>query len=120
MKKILIVDDSIAQTRVMQSVLEQAGYSTVVSSDAKRVEQVVESERPQLILLDVIMPDRNGYQVCRELKSRAETRSIPVVLVTSKCEESDRFWGAQQGADGYVTKPFTKEELLQQVEKFVA
>ena len=120
MKKILIVDDSLAQTRLMQSVLEQAGYQTIASSDSKDVEQVVAAERPQLILLDVIMPGRNGFQVCRELKSHVEYSRIPVVLVTSKNTESDRFWGEQQGADGYMTKPFTREELLEQVEKFVS
>ena len=119
MKKILIVDDSLAQARLMQSVLEQAGFQTVAARDPKEVEKVVSAERPQLILLDVIMPERNGFQVCRELKANVEYCRIPVVLVTSKNAESDRFWGEQQGADGYVTKPFTPEELLEQVGKFV-
>ena len=120
MKKILIIDDSPAQARLMQSVLESAGYQAVASNDSKQVEEVVAVERPQLILLDVIMPGRNGFQVCRELKSSVEYSRIPVVLVTSKNTESDRFWGQQQGADGYVTKPFTPEELLAQVERFVS
>lgn len=120
MKTILIVDDSPAQTRLMQTVLESAGYRTIASNDSNRVEEVVASERPQLILLDVIMPGRNGFQVCRELKSNVEYSRIPVVLVTSKNTDSDRFWGEQQGADGYVSKPFTSEELLTQVEKFVS
>ncbi|MGH9524822.1 MAG: response regulator [Terriglobales bacterium] len=119
MNKVLIVDDSLAQTRLIRSVLEQAGFQTVTSSDSREVEEILAVERPQLILLDVIMPGRNGFQVCRELKSSAEYARIPVVLVTSKTAESDRFWGEQQGADGYVTKPFTKEELLEQVRKFV-
>jgi twitching motility two-component system response regulator PilH len=71
-----------------------------------------------LILLDVVMPKRNGFQVCRELKSHADYNAIPVILVTSKNTESDRFWGQQQGADGYVTKPFTREELLRAVRRF--
>lgn len=119
MKKILIVDDSLAQMRLMQAVLEEAGFQTVGSRDPKEVEDLVLAERPQLILLDVVMPERNGFQVCRELKSNAECSRIPVVLVTSRGTESDRFWGEQQGADAYVTKPFTKQELLEQVEKFV-
>ena len=120
MKKILIVDDSLAQARQMQSVLEEAGYQTVTSRDSKEVEQLVAAERPQLILLDVIMPGRNGFQVCRELKANVESCRIPVVLVTSKNSESDRFWGEQQGADGYVAKPFTRDELLAQVQRFVS
>ena len=119
MKKILIVDDSRSEVRLLESLLEQAGYAPVSLSDPRRVEQVVASERPQLILLDVIMPDRNGFQVCRELKGNAETARIPVVLVTSKDTDSDRFWGQRQGADGYVTKPFTKEQLLDAVQKYV-
>jgi len=117
--KILIVDDSLAQARLMQSVLEQAGFQTVTTSESNEVEQIVSAERPQLILLDVIMPGRNGFQVCRELKANAEYSRIPVVLVTSKNAESDRFWGEQQGANGYVTKPFTGQELVEQVLKFV-
>ena len=119
MKKILVVDDSLSQMRLMQSALEEAGYETVGSRDPKQVEELVTVERPHLILLDIIMPERNGFQVCRELKATAEYCRIPVVLVTSKNAESDRFWGEQQGADGYITKPFTKQELLEQVETFV-
>src|SRR4051794_37135868 len=100
MKKILIVDDSLAETALMRSVLEQAGYQPVSISDPRRVEQTIDAERPQLILLDIVMPDRNGFQVCRELKGSAEYQRIPVVLVTSKDTDSDRFWGKQQGADG--------------------
>ena len=84
----------------------------------KRVEELLVSERPSLILLDVVMPERNGFQVCRELKGNAEFSGIPIVLVTSKDTASDRYWGEQQGADGYVTKPFTREELLRAVRRF--
>ena len=84
-----------------------------------RIEQMIDVERPSLILMDVVMPQRNGFQACRELKEHAEYSRIPVVLVSSKNTESDKFWAKQQGADGYVTKPFTSEELLGAVQKFV-
>jgi DNA-binding response OmpR family regulator len=71
-----------------------------------------------MILLDVVMPERNGFQICRDLKSSTEFNAIPVILVTSKDTVSDRYWGQQQGADGYVTKPFTREELLRAVRRF--
>jgi DNA-binding response OmpR family regulator len=71
-----------------------------------------------MILLDVVMPERNGFQICRELKSNTLFSAIPVILVTSKDGASDRYWGEQQGADGYVTKPFTREELLRAVRRF--
>lgn len=117
-KKVLIVDDSPAQVKLIQGLLEPEGYWPVGLNDPRRVEEAIATERPSVILLDVVMPDRNGFQVCRELKSNTEFNSIPVILVTSKDTASDRYWGQQQGADGYVTKPFTREELLRAVRRF--
>ncbi|HWR35567.1 MAG TPA: response regulator [Clostridia bacterium] len=119
MKKVLIVDDSQAEVRLMQAYLEQAGYWAVSINDPMRIEQTIDVERPGLILLDVVMPGRNGFQACRELKGSAEYGRIPIVMVTSKGNESDKFWGQQQGADGYVVKPFTKEQLLGEVQRFL-
>ncbi len=117
-KKVLIVDDSPSQVRMIQGLLEPEGYAPVGLNDPKRVEEAIAIEKPSVILLDVIMPDRNGFQVCRELKEHSEYSSIPVIMVTSKDSASDKFWGEQQGADGYVTKPFTREELLRAVRRF--
>ena len=119
MKKILIVDDSLAEVKLMQSVLEKAGYWPVAIHDPRRLEQAIEIERPSLILMDVVMPDRNGFQACRELKNHAEYKRIPVVLVSSKNTDSDKFWAQQQGADAYVVKPWKPEELLVTVQRFV-
>ncbi|MFL6389239.1 MAG: PleD family two-component system response regulator [Terriglobales bacterium] len=110
--KILIVDDSPAEVRLMQSVLDGAGYMSISVHDPMRLEQTIDIERPNLILMDVVMPQRNGFQACRELKGNADYARIPVVMVSSKNTESDKFWAKQQGADGYVVKPFTSEELL--------
>lgn len=96
----------------MQSVLDRAGYSSVVIHDPTRLEQMIDMEKPNLILMDVVMPERNGFQACRELKGNAVYKAIPVVMVSSKKTESDKFWAREQGADGYVVKPFTSEELL--------
>ena len=119
MKKILIVDDSPAEVRLMQAVLDKAGYSSVAVHDPTRIEQMIDMERPSLILLDVVMPLRNGFQACRELKGSTDYCRIPVVIVSSKNMDSDRFWAKQQGADGYVSKPFTSQELLGTVEKLM-
>jgi len=116
--KILIVDDSPSQVRMIHDLLEREGYIPVGVSDPRLVEEAVANERPSVILLDVVMPERNGFQVCRELKTNAQFSGIPVILVTSKDSASDRYWGQQQGADGYVTKPFTREELLRAVRRF--
>jgi len=117
-KKILIVDDSPAQVKLMQGFLEHEGYQPFGLNDPLRVEETITSFQPSLILLDVVMPDRNGFQVCRELKGSSQFNSIPVILVTSKDTASDKYWGEQQGADAYVTKPFTREELLRAVRRF--
>jgi DNA-binding response OmpR family regulator len=119
LKKILIVDDSLAEVRLMQAVLERAGYWSVAINDPMQIEHTIDVERPSLILLDVVMPGRNGFQACRELKNRPEYSAIPVVLVTSKDTESDKFWARQQGADGYVVKPFSPEQLLVEVQRFI-
>jgi DNA-binding response OmpR family regulator len=87
-------------------------------NDPLRLEQTVQVERPNLILMDVVMPGRNGFQACRELKSNEEYARLPVILVTSKNTESDKFWAQQQGADAYVVKPFTPEQLLGTVQRF--
>jgi twitching motility two-component system response regulator PilH len=118
LKKVLIVDDSPAQVKLIQGLLEREGYSPVGLSDPKLVEETIQTVRPMVILLDVVMPERNGFQVCRDLKSSTEFKGIPVIMVTSKDTASDRFWGEQQGADGYVTKPFTREDLLRAVRRF--
>jgi twitching motility two-component system response regulator PilH len=111
-KKVLIVDDSQAEVHLMQSMLQKGGYHVVGLFDPTKTEEAIEEERPNVILLDVVMPQRNGFQVCRDLKGHDSYASIPVILVTSKAAPSDRYWGEQQGANGFVAKPFTPEELL--------
>jgi DNA-binding response OmpR family regulator len=118
LKKVLIVDDSPAQVKLMQGFLEHEGYQPVGLNDPRRVEETITTVRPSVILLDVVMPERNGFQVCRELKGSSEFQGIPVILVTSKDSASDKYWGEQQGADAYVTKPFTKDELLRAIRRF--
>ena len=118
MKKILVVDDSMAMVRMIQTVLEQGGYRAIGISDPSRIEQTIDSEHPSLILLDVVMPERNGFQICRALKTSEAYMSIPVILVSSKSTSSDRYWAQQQGANGYVVKPFAPEDLLREVRRF--
>ncbi|MGH9698987.1 MAG: response regulator transcription factor [Candidatus Acidiferrales bacterium] len=116
--KILIVDDSVAEVHLMQTFLQQGGFHSVGISDPTKIEEAIEEERPNVILLDVVMPQRNGFQVCRDLKMQKHYAGIPVILVTSKTAPSDRYWGEQQGANGYVAKPFTPEELISAVKRF--
>jgi twitching motility two-component system response regulator PilH len=117
-KKILIVDDSMAMVRMIQSVLEKEGYSAIGISDPSQIEKTIDSEGPNLILLDVVMPERDGFQVCRSLKNSQAYKSIPIIVVSGKSTASDRFWAEQQGANGYVVKPFAPVDLLREVRRF--
>ena len=85
LKKVLIVDDSMAETRLMQSVLEKAGYWPVALNDPMRLEQILEMEHPSLILLDVVMPERNGFQACRDLRRNEEFSRIPIIFASCSC-----------------------------------
>lgn len=118
MKKVLVVDDSPAEIRLLQTVLQQGGFQSVGISDPTKIEATIDEERPNVILLDVVMPQRNGFQVCRDLKNEERYSNIPVILVTSKTTPSDRYWGEQQGANAFVAKPFTPDELLSTVKRF--
>lgn len=117
-KKILVVDDSITMVRMIQALLEQGGYCAIGISDPNQIERTIDAERPNLILLDVVMPNRNGFQICRSLKNSQAYMNIPVIVVTSKSTSSDRYWAEQQGANGYIVKPFAPEDLLKEVRRF--
>lgn len=110
--KILVVDDSPTALRLTRNALAGKGFEILTAVDGEEALVVATKELPNLVLLDVILPKKNGFQVCRQLKTAAETREIKVVLVTSRAQDSDRFWGLRQGADGYLTKPFREEDLL--------
>lgn len=117
MGKIMVVDDSNADLQLIESYLRSASHTVVSCQTADKLEERLVIDRPDLIILDVIMPGRNGFQACRDLKNDDRFKNIPVVLCTSKGQASDKFWGQQQGADGYVIKPFKAEELLAIVKK---
>lgn len=117
MSKIVVVDDSNAELQLIENYLRSADYTVVSYPNADKLEERLAMDCPDLIILDVIMPGRNGFQACRDLKNDDRFKAIPVVLCTSKGQDSDKFWGQQQGANGYVVKPFKKEELLAAVKK---
>ena len=118
MGKVMVVDDALADLRMMESMLRTAGHEVVACTDGEGVEATVLSERPDVLLLDIVMPKRNGYEILRRLKKDDRTRQTPVVLVSCRGEESDRLWGKRQGADEYLAKPFTGADLLTVVRRF--
>jgi twitching motility two-component system response regulator PilH len=119
MVKVLIVDDSMTQRQLMSSVLEQFGLTVLVATDGVEAWEQIQKVRPDIVVLDIIMPRMNGYEVCRKIKTDPTIQSLPVVLCSSKTEEFDRYWGMKQGADAYLAKPFLPKELLSTIQKLL-
>jgi len=119
MAKILIADDSLAELQIFQQALSSTGHAIVTVMDGEAAEEKLKAEKIDLIILDVIMPKKNGFQVCRDIKTNDQYKNIPVIMVTSKDQESDKFWGMKQGADEYLTKPFKPEDLVKAVKKYI-
>jgi DNA-binding response OmpR family regulator len=118
MGKVMVVDDADSAVTMMSTVLKSAGHVVVAYPDGEQLEEKVVTEQPDVVLLDIVLPKRNGYEILRSLKKDARTRRTPVVVVTSKNQASDRAWGLRQGADEYLAKPFTGAELLAAVKRF--
>jgi DNA-binding response OmpR family regulator len=114
-KTIFVADDEEDFVSTVRSRLEFEGYKVETAADGKEALERILKEKPDLILLDILMPTMNGYQVCRELKGNAGTRSIPIVMLTAKSQASDRFWGKEAGADVYLVKPFDMDDLMKEV-----
>jgi len=120
MSKVMVVDDAHADLKMMESILRTAGHEVVSYADGEGLEDKLATELPDVLLLDIVMPKRNGYEILRRLKKDERTRHTPVVLVTGRNQDSDRIWGKRQGADEYLTKPFTGAELLTVITRFTA
>ena len=111
-RHVLVVDDSPTDRQLVTTLLLKEGYVVTTAIDGEDALEKVAAERPPLIVLDIILPKMNGYQVLRQLKATPETRDIKVILVSSKSQESDRFWGLKQGADDYIAKPYKDAALV--------
>ncbi len=112
MALVLIVDDSPTEQHVLSRVLEKNGFETLLASDGEEAINIAASNHPDLILMDVVMPGMNGFQATRQLSRNPDTSAIPIVMVTSKDQESDRVWGLRQGAVDYLMKPVAQNDLL--------
>ena len=115
MAHILIVDDSPTETHVLANLLQNNGYLVTVAADGRAGMEVARRNRPDLIIMDVVMPEVNGFQATRSLSRDPKTRDIPIVIVTTKDQETDRIWGLRQGARDYLTKPLDTDELLRKL-----
>jgi two-component system phosphate regulon response regulator PhoB len=112
---ILIVDDEPAQLELLRYNLEKAGFETVQADNGLRAIDLVEDTDPDLVVLDWMMPEASGVDVCRELRARASTRLLPIIMLSARGEEGDRALGLDVGADDYITKPFSPRELVARV-----
>ena len=113
MTTVLVVDDTPSQLELINIYLQDGGYNVITAGDAKDALLKAENDRPDIILTDIVMPGMSGFEFCRQLKRNPVTQKLPIVICSSKNKQIDRIWGMRQGADIYLTKPFSKQELIQ-------
>jgi twitching motility two-component system response regulator PilH len=120
MPLILIVDDSPTEVHVMTKALEKHGYRTAAATDGAEGIRLAREMHPDLIFMDIVMPGMNGYQATRALSNDPKTRSIPIIMVTSKGQETDKIWGLRQGAVDYMVKPVSPDQLVAKAQATLA
>ena len=114
-QKVLIVDDSKTETMFLTDILQKHGYVVASAENADEAFKRLEEQKPDLILMDVVMPGQNGFQLTRAINRMPEYSDIPIVMCTSKNQETDRVWGMRQGARDYITKPVDSSELFAKI-----
>ncbi len=117
--KILIVEDSPSELELMSYYLQDTGWKVIKAASGKEALEKVLSEQPDAIVTDVVMPEMSGFELCRLLKKNSTTQKLPIVICSSKNQEIDRLWAMKQGADVYLTKPYTREQLLTAIKSVV-
>ena len=119
MANILIVDDSPTETHILSTMLEKHGYTVSTADSGEVGVERAKTDKPDLILMDVVMPGMNGFQAARQISSDPETSSIPIIIVSTKDQETDRMWGLRQGAKDYVTKPADEKQLIGKIKALI-
>ncbi|MBT9612399.1 MAG: response regulator [Burkholderiales bacterium] len=115
MSKIMVVDDSPTERHFLGELLTKQGYQVVMAESGEEAMEKAKQLKPDLILMDVVMPGLNGFQATRAITKAEETKNIPVIMCTSKGQETDKVWGMRQGARDYVVKPVNKDDLLRKI-----
>jgi twitching motility two-component system response regulator PilH len=119
MARILIVDDSPSQLMSIRRIVEKLGHEALTAEDGAAGAEAAKREIPDLVLMDVVMPNLNGFQATRAITREPTTKHIPVILVTTKDQDTDRVWGMRQGAKAYITKPFNEAELANLINQYL-
>lgn len=120
MTTILLVEDSLTETELLTSYLKQAGLAVVSVKSSEEAQVHLRSRKPDLVILDVILPGQSGFEFCRNLKTDATTQGIPVVICSTKGTEADKLWGSMLGADAYIPKPVNQQQLMQTIRQLTA
>ena len=115
---VLIVDDSAADRTNLELIVNNAGCRVLTADSGQNALKLAEENHPDLIFLDIIMDDMDGLQACRSLQEAERTRDIPDVMISSKSNKADKVWAMEQGARGYITKPYSEEQVLDQIKRF--
>ncbi|MFC1664561.1 PleD family two-component system response regulator [Pseudomonadota bacterium] len=115
--KILVVDDAATDRMNLQKILSDAGYQVVAAASGVEALEKASSEKPDLIFLDIVMESMDGYQACRKLSKGEVTKNIPIIMVSSKNQEVDKLWAQKQGAVAYICKPYTADDITDQIQK---
>ncbi len=118
-KRILLVDDEKDLVEMVKMRLEASGYEIIPAYDGQEALEKARSEKPDLIILDIMLPKMDGYKVCRMLKFDEKYKKIPIIMFTARAQESDKETGEEVGADGYIIKPFEPEILLSKIQEFL-
>jgi DNA-binding response OmpR family regulator len=117
MAKILVAEDSVTEMQMIKDILKDTAHEIISASDGEEAEKKMRTDEVDLLILDVIMPKKNGFQVCRDLRADKKFSALPIIMVSSKNQEIDKAWGLKQGATEYLTKPYTPLDLLLAVKK---
>lgn len=115
MTTVLLVEDSLTETEVLTRYLRQAGISVVSVKSSEEAQIKLQNSKPDLVILDVILPGQSGFELCREIKTNSNTQRIPVVICSTKGTEADKLWGSMLGADAYISKPIDQQTLMQTI-----
>lgn len=119
MSTVLVVDDSQTVRQMLSELLQKGGLTVVEAANGLEAKEKIQAKAPDLVITDLVMPEMNGYELCRWIKNTPVAQNIPILICSTKDQEFDRYWGMKQGADAYITKPFQPGEMLKTVKQLL-